>query len=113
MVHKLTGTLGGWSYHLDQDNDVLYLAVRGREGVASYGDVDEQECVVRRSIGDESLTGLTILDFWRRFGTGRLLEVARDEFTRTLASFLAGLPPSLAAEIKSVATNRQPKVKVA
>lgn len=116
-VHAIEDVWDVWDYHLDQDNDVLYLAFAGKVGEASFGEETDEGLILRRSMADDAVTGLTIISFWKFFGAGPLAEVSQVSLESAMDRFLAGLRPPLADEInRAVAEERGkqlPKAKTA
>ena len=51
--------------NLDKKNDILYIALSDMR--YSYGEETENGVVVFRNMKDESITGVTIFDFLKRF----------------------------------------------
>jgi hypothetical protein len=58
--------------HYDFTNDVLYLQLVKHRGAATYSqETDDGMLLVRRQDNDE-LAGMTIVNWWKRFGKGAL-----------------------------------------
>jgi len=75
-----------WNY--DEDADVLYLSFG--EPTPAYGDHLDEDIVLRYSLADESVVGMTILGFREMGGIDALLE--------RLEGFVSGLRiPEIAA----------------
>ncbi|MGN6625911.1 MAG: hypothetical protein ACTHLN_04770 [Tepidisphaeraceae bacterium] len=72
-IDTLEGLIDGvLTYHYDVGNDVLYLRLRSAMGQDTYGEeTDEGDILLRHPTTDEPV-GLTILNWWKRFGEGAL-----------------------------------------
>lgn len=68
-VDTLQGVLDGniW-FHLDLSNDVLYLRDQATRNVALIGEESPEGYTVLRT-QDGHLAGMTIVNYWRRFGS--------------------------------------------
>ena len=78
--------------HYDITNDVLYLRLVKHRGIPAYSEeTDDGLLLVRREDNDE-VAGMTIVNWWKRFGTGQLpdsihaLERAIEPWARRLAA---------------------------
>lgn len=71
-IDTLQGFLGDsiW-FHLDLDNDVLYLREQATRNMPVYGEEDSNGFTVLRT-DDGKFAGMTIVTYWKRFGTGDL-----------------------------------------
>src|SRR5258708_6280567 len=71
-VETIQGRLpGGALFHLDTDNDVLYLWKDDSSRCNSYGEeTPEGFTAFRTDMGD--LVGVTVMNYWRDFGNGSL-----------------------------------------
>ncbi len=69
-VDTLQGILGGsmW-FHLDLDNDVLYLRARATLGESVFGEETPEGFTALRS-NSGALAGMTVVNYWQRFGNG-------------------------------------------
>ena len=84
-----SGTL--W-YHYDVTNDVLYLRLSAYRDHSTHAEETDDGLLILRADEDESVVGITIIDWWKRFGAGalpdslRALESAIEPWTRRLAA---------------------------
>ena len=62
---------GVW-FHYDVDDDVLYLRLVKERETPSLGEETEDGLTVLRAEEDDRMVGLTVVNWWRRFGTGEL-----------------------------------------
>jgi hypothetical protein len=71
-IDTLQGTLDEsvW-FHLDLTNDVLYLRNEATRGSQVFGEETPDGFTVLRT-DNGSLAGMTIVNYWRRFGSGEL-----------------------------------------
>ncbi len=69
----LEGTIGPelW-FHYDLTNDVLYLRVAAHRDTPCHGEETGDGRILLRSEADESIIGLTVVNWWKRFGDGAL-----------------------------------------
>lgn len=92
-VDTIEGLVDGvlWC-HYDIANDVLYLRLLKHRQTPAYSEeTDDGFLLVRREDNDEVI-GLTVVSWWKRFGTGELpdsiheLERAIEPWARRLAA---------------------------
>jgi hypothetical protein len=65
----INGTI---SYHYDVGNDVLYVRVLEHLRSPTYGDENDDGIVEDRLDSNDQLVGFTVVNWWKRFGTGPL-----------------------------------------
>ena len=72
-IDTLEGFINGvmW-YHYDVGNDVLYLRVQSRRNVDAVGEETDDGLILLRDGGTNDPVGLTIVNWWKRFGHGGL-----------------------------------------
>ena len=58
--------------HYDLTNDVLYLRAVAHRGAAAYSEETEDGLIVVRRQDNDAVAGLTIVNWWKRFGSGAL-----------------------------------------
>jgi hypothetical protein len=64
-------------YHYDVAGDVLYLRHAADRDAATYGEeTTDGVLLVRRQIDDQTV-GLTVVNWWKRFGSGELPDSIR------------------------------------
>lgn len=56
-------------YHYDVLGDVLYLRLITRRTDEVYGVEDDDGQHILRSLKDDTVVGMTIVGYWRQFGT--------------------------------------------
>jgi uncharacterized protein YuzE len=54
----------------DNKNDILYLAFADKS--YSYGDEDDNGCVIMKDFGSDEITGVTIFDFMSKYNKNQL-----------------------------------------
>lgn len=59
-------------YHLDLDNDVLYLRLLSRMDAEAYGEDTADGFTLLRSLEDDIVVGMVVVSYWKRFGTGAI-----------------------------------------
>jgi uncharacterized protein YuzE len=71
-VDAIEGTVDGvlWC-HYDIENDVLYLRIESQRDAETYAEETDEGLLLRRLDNDE-VAGLTVVNWWKRFGTGQL-----------------------------------------
>jgi hypothetical protein len=77
-VDTIEGTINDvlW-YHYDLTDDVLYLRLAQYRDTATYAEeTDDGFLCIRRQDNDEAV-GLTVVSWWKRFGSGRLPDSIR------------------------------------
>lgn len=79
-------------YHYDLTGDVLYLRLAAHRDATTYAEeTDDGLLLLRRDDTDEA-AGLTVVNWWKRFGTGPIpdslcdLERAIEPWARKLAA---------------------------
>jgi len=90
-----TDTLEGFinevlSYHYDVESDVLYLRVSAHRDTPTLGEETDDGLIELRDEENGQLVGLTVVHWWKRFGTGPLPDSLR-EIERQLEPWAARL----------------------
>ena len=91
-THTLEGTFNGTlSYHYDVGNDVLYLRRIADMETPALGDENDEGLIELRDEKAGRLLGITVVNWWKRFGRGDLPDSIREieEPTAALAGKLA------------------------
>jgi len=72
-VDTIEGIINGilW-YHYDVGNDVLYLRLHDKLDAPALGDETEDGLILLRDEKTDQPVGLTVVNWWRRFGQGSL-----------------------------------------
>lgn len=82
MTHTLDtveGFIGGTiSYHYDVGNDVLYLRKVEHLNTPTFGEENDEGLIEDRDETTDALVGLTVVSWWKRFGTGELPDSLAD-----------------------------------
>lgn len=79
-------------FHYDIDNDTLYLRLASARSVPTYADEQPDGAMLLRTQNTDTPVGLTIINWWKQHGQGRLPDSLRDientiePFARTLAA---------------------------
>ena len=58
-------------FHYDIGSDVLYIRLESERDTPTFAD-ETADGLVLRAQGDRRPVGLTVLDWWKRFGAGAL-----------------------------------------
>lgn len=69
---------------MDLTNDVLYIRVDPRRGEPAFGEETPERFSILRT-DDDQFAGLTVVNYWRRFGKGDI----RDATLATLKTRIA------------------------
>lgn len=106
MVASATALIEGvvsdslW-FHYDVENDVLYLQIAEKRGQEMFGEETPDGLILLRT-SDDGGAGMTIVNWWRRFGKGSVertsLTSLRDrvaESARALTSAAWPIPAQL------------------
>ncbi len=83
-------------YHYDLDNDVLYLRLASQRDVEAFGEETPDGYILLRTAGD-AIVGMTVVDYWRRFGMGMLQDVPLKTLSASIAARIQSLEYALAA----------------
>lgn len=78
IAQALEGTAGVFWFHYDLSNDVLYLRLAEARETEAYGDEDDSGLIVLRSQADDRPLGLTVVNWWKRFGAGLLPDSVKE-----------------------------------
>ena len=68
----IEGTIGSFWYHYDIRNDVLYLRKGTPTDAPTHGEESDDGFIVLRLVADNSIIGMTVINWWKRFGSGTL-----------------------------------------
>jgi len=60
------------TYHYDMVNDVLYLRLLSEQEAETVSEETPDGFLLLRRVDDDAPVGLTIVNWWKRFGTGPL-----------------------------------------
>ncbi len=79
VIETLEGVVAGmmW-YHYDVTNDVLYLRLTARRGADAVGEETDDGFILLRDAATDEPVGLTVVGWWRRFGSGDLPDSLRE-----------------------------------
>lgn len=59
-------------YHYDVTDDVLYLRLNARRDAEAVGEETDDGFILLRDAETDEAIGLTVVNWWRRFGHGTL-----------------------------------------
>ena len=65
-------------FHYDLFADVLYLRLVDAEGVPTIGDLTDEGDILLRDEKTDRPVGLTVISWWKRFGSGPLPDSIRE-----------------------------------
>ncbi len=92
-VDAIEGTVNNvlW-YHYDIASDVLYLRIAKHRDTPTVAEETDEGFILLRPEDSEEVVGMTVVSWWRRFGTGdlpdsiRTIEQTIEPFARRLAA---------------------------
>lgn len=91
------GTVAGdLAFHFDIANDVLYLRLVSTQEQEVFGEETPDGFLLFRT-DEDKIAGMTIIDYWKRFGAGRLDDMTLRGLQTSIETRAASLPLSLAA----------------
>ncbi len=64
--------------HYDMLNDVLYLRLAAHREAATYAEESDEGFLSLRREDDDRVVGLTVVNWWKRFGQGALPDSIRE-----------------------------------
>lgn len=59
-------------FHYDACADVLYVRIASKRDIETVGEETDDGFVLLREIATDRAVGITIVNWWKRFGKGRL-----------------------------------------
>lgn len=72
VIESIEGSAGSFWYHYDLTGDVLYLRSAAHRETATHGEETDDGFILLRSMDDDRVVGMTVVNWWKRFGTGTL-----------------------------------------
>ncbi len=72
ITQSIEGSAGSFWFHYDLGDDVLYLRFATERETESHGEETEDGFILLRALADDRVLGLTIVNWWKRFGQGAL-----------------------------------------
>lgn len=84
------------AFDFDIANDVLYLRLISTEEQEVFGEETSDGFLLFRTEDDE-IVGLTVVDYWKRFGAGRLDDMTLSGLQTSIKTRAASMQLSLAA----------------
>jgi hypothetical protein len=92
VIETLEGMVGpALRYHYDVTDDVLYVRLASYEAADALGEETDDGMILLRDATSDKPIGLTVVNWWKRFGQGDLPDSIREIQGRieSLASRLA------------------------
>ena len=77
-------------YHYDLANDVLYLRLQTERESPTVAEEIEEGMLLLRRLGDDQVVGLTVVNWWQRYGNGNRADSIR-ELERTIEPWASRL----------------------
>jgi hypothetical protein len=78
VIETIEGVVGTVWYHYDVADDVLYLRLRSRRDTATVGEETDDGFILLRDEKTNQPVGLTVVNWWKRFGVGELPDSIRE-----------------------------------
>lgn len=72
IIHTIEGALGDLRFHYDVREDVLYLRAAKPSAAEPVGEESDDGLIVFRDQATDQPVGVTIVNWWKRFGEGHL-----------------------------------------
>jgi hypothetical protein len=79
-------------FHYDLFTDVLYIRLLSSDGLAAMGELTDEGDILLREQATARAVGLTVVSWWKRFGTGSLPDSTR-EISRQIEPLAKRLAP--------------------
>ncbi len=77
-VDTIEGTIDGTLWcHYDIANDVLYLRLLAERETPTFAEETDDGLLLDRRQDNRVVVGLTVVSWWKRFGTGKLPDSIR------------------------------------
>lgn len=76
-------------FHYDISGDVLYLRLASHRDAPALGEDQPDGTVLLRHEGDDQVVGVTVINWWKRFGAGSLPD-SFQEVGRRIHAWAAG-----------------------
>ncbi len=83
-------------YHYDLSNDVLYLRLDSKRNQEAYGEETSDGFILLRA-ADGAVVGMTVVDYWMRFGNGALRETPLRSLEASITARVQSLEYQMAA----------------
>lgn len=65
-------------FHYDMENDILYLRTVSSRNMSTYADEQPDGTMLLRSLESDAPVGLTLINWWKQHGTGKIPDSIRD-----------------------------------
>jgi hypothetical protein len=72
VTQSIEGQAGSVWFHYDLAGDVLYLRRAAHRDAEAHGEETEDGFIVLRALDDDRIVGMTVVNWWKRFGQGAL-----------------------------------------
>lgn len=72
VTESIEGSAGPIWYHYDLSNDVLYLRAASHRDTPAHGEETDDGFILLRASADDRVVGMTVVNWWKRFGQGEL-----------------------------------------
>jgi hypothetical protein len=77
VIETIEGSDGPLWFHYDVPNDVLYVRLGAQRDAAACGEETDDGLIMLRSADDDRVIGVTVVNWWKRFGQGSLPDSVR------------------------------------
>lgn len=72
ITQSIEGAAGPFWFHYDLTGDVLYLRLTAQRDSEAHGEETDDGFILLRSLTDDRVVGMTVVNWWKRFGQGTL-----------------------------------------
>lgn len=72
VTQSIEGSAGPFWFHYDLTGDVLYMRLTSERDTESHGEETDDGLIVLRALNDNRVVGITVVNWWKRFGQGIL-----------------------------------------
>jgi hypothetical protein len=89
IAEALEGTVDRFWFHYDLRNDLLYVRLLAARDVESHGEESADGLIILRSMADDSVVGVTAVNWWKRFAPGAMPD-SMSEFVGRIEPWVRG-----------------------
>lgn len=78
LIETIEGVVGTLWYHYDVADDVLYLRLKDQRDAPTVGEETDDGFILLRDEATDKTVGLTVVNWWKRFGSGEFPDSIRE-----------------------------------
>jgi hypothetical protein len=72
VTQSIEGSAGPFWFHYDLTGAVLYLRLSNERDTESHWEETDDGFILLRSLSNDRVVGMTVVNWWKRFGQGTL-----------------------------------------